>query len=40
MELVHMDNLTTECSKGDKEVNIFIIIEYFTRYAQAMVTNS
>ena len=40
LELVHMDYLTKESSKGDKDVNILIITDHFIKYAQATVTNS
>ena len=30
MELVHMDNLTTEANKGGKDVHILVITDHFT----------
>ena len=38
MELIHMDFLTTESDKADKDVNILVVTNHFTRYAQAFVT--
>ena len=43
LELVHIDYLTIEAptnSKFDKEINIFVVTDHFTRYAQAYVTSS
>ena len=43
LELVHIDNLTIEPpsnSKSNKDVNILIITDYFTRYVQAHITSS
>ena len=40
MELVHMDYLTIEANKGGKDVHILVITDHFTRYAQAIDTNS
>ena len=43
LELVHIDYLTIEPpanSKSDKDVNILIITNHFTRYAQAHITSS
>ena len=40
MELVHIDFLTIESGKGDKVVNILVVTDHFTRYAQANVTPS
>ena len=40
MELVHIDFLTMESGKGDKEVNIMIVMDHFFRYTQAYVTPS
>ena len=39
MELVHMDYLTIEATKGGKDVHILVITNHFTRYAQAIVTS-
>ena len=38
--LVHMDYLTIESGKGDKDVNVLVITENVTRYAQAIISNS
>ena len=38
MELVHMDFLTIEKPNMDKMINILIITDHFTKYAQAYVT--
>ena len=41
LELVHIDYLTIDPptnSKSDKDVNILIITNHFTRYAQAHIT--
>ena len=40
MELVHIHFLTVESGKEDKEVNILVLMDHFTRYAQAYVTLS
>ena len=43
MELVHIDYLTIkapEGSKSDKDINVLVITDHFTRYAQAHVTSS
>ena len=43
IELVHIDYLTIEpptTSKSDKDINILIITDHFTRYAQAHITSS
>ena len=40
MELVHMDYLTIEATKGGKDVNILVITDHFTQYAQAIATSS
>ena len=42
-ELIHIDFLTIEAganSKSSKDVNVLIITDHFTRYAQAFVTAS
>ena len=43
LELVHIDYLTIEApegSKSDKDINVLVITDHFTRYAQAHVTSS
>ena len=40
LELVHIDFLTIEAQKKDKYVNILVVTDHFTRYAQAFVTRS
>ena len=43
LELVHIDYLTVEApanSKSDKDVNVLVVTDHFTRYAQAHVTSS
>ena len=40
LELVHMDYLTTESGKRDKDVNILVIPDHFTRYMQAIIIHS
>ena len=40
MELVHMDYLTIKVNEGGKDVHILVTTDHFTRYAQAIVTNS
>ena len=43
MELVHIDYLTIESpenSRSSKDINILIITDHFTRYAQAHITSS
>ena len=43
LELVHIDYLTIEPppnSKSNKDINILIITDHFTRYAQAHITSS
>ena len=41
MELVHIDYLTIEApenSRSSKDINILVITDHFTRYAQAHIT--
>ena len=38
LELVCMDFLTIESDRTDKDVNILVITDQFTRYTQAFVT--
>ena len=43
LELVHIDYLTIKAptnSKSSKDVNVLIIMDHFTRYAQAHITSS
>ena len=40
LELVHMDFLTIEAGKGNREINVLVITDHFTRYAQDFVTPS
>ena len=40
MELEHMDYLTIKVNEGGKDVQIFVITDLFTQYAQATVTSS
>ena len=43
LELVHIDYLTIEPpanSKSDKDINVLIITDHFTQYAQAHITSS
>ena len=40
MEFVHMVYLTIESNKSDKDVNILVVTDHFTRLAQAFVTPS
>ena len=34
-----MDYLTIEATEGGKDIHILVITDYFTRYAQAIVTS-
>ena len=40
LELVHMDFLTIESPKTDKNINVLIVTDHFMQYAQAFVTRS
>ena len=40
LQLVHLDYVTIELTEGDKDMHILIIMNHFTRYAQALVTSS
>ena len=39
MELVHMDYLTVEANEGGKDINILVITDHSSCYAQAIVTS-
>ena len=38
MELIHIDFLTVGCPESEKQTNLMVITDHFTRYAQAPVT--
>ena len=40
IELVHMDYLTVEANEGGKDINILVITDHVTCYAQVIVTSS
>ena len=41
MEIVHIDFLVIDSKKDiNKEINVLVITDHFTRYAQAFVTTS
>ena len=40
LELIHMDFLTIESLKTNKDINVLIVTDHFTHYAQAFVTKS
>ena len=40
LELIHMDFLNIESCKTGKDVNILMVTDHFTQYAQAFVTPS
>ena len=40
LELVHIDFLTIEAPRKDKDVNILVVTDHFMRYAQAYITRS
>ena len=37
LKLVNMEYLTTESGKGDKNMNILVITDHFTRHVQAFI---
>ena len=39
LQLVHLDYLTIEATKGGKDVHVLIITDHCMRYAQALVTS-
>ena len=40
MQIVHIDFLTIELGKTDKDYNVLVVTDQFTRFAQAFVTTS
>ena len=40
MELVHMDYLTIEPNKSEKDINVLVVTDHFTRLVQACVTQT
>ena len=40
MQIVHIDFLTIESEKKDKDHNVLVITDQFTRFVQAFVTTS
>ena len=40
LEMVHIDFLTIEAPRKDKDVNVLVVTDHFTRYAQAYITRS
>ena len=40
MQIVHIDFLTIESGKTDKDHNVLVVTDQFTRFAQAFVTTS
>ena len=40
LELVHIDFLIIEASSKEKDVNILVVTDHFTKYTQAYVTRS
>ena len=40
LQLIHTDFLTFELGKTGKDVNVLVVIDHFTCYAQAFVTPS
>ena len=40
MELIHIDYLTIESKAKEKDINILVVMDHFTCYAQAFVTSS
>ena len=39
MQLVHINYLTVELGKTDRDINILLFTDHFTRYAQTFVTH-
>ena len=40
LELIHMDFLMIESPKTEKDINVLIVTDHFTCYAQAFVTKT
>ena len=40
LELIHMDFLMIESPKTEKDINVLIVMDHFTHYAQAFVTKT
>ena len=40
MQMVHIDFLTIESGKSDKDYNVLVVTDQFTRFAQAFITTS
>ena len=38
--VIHSDYLMMETTEGGKDVHMLVIMDYFTQYAQALVTSS
>ena len=38
LELIHMNSLTIESPKTEKDINVLIVTDHFTHYTQAFVT--
>ena len=38
MEIVHLDYLTIESGKSNRDVNILVVTQHFTRYVQPFIT--
>ena len=39
LQLVHLEYVTNEVTKGGKDDHVLIITDHFMRYAQALVTS-
>ena len=40
MELIHIDFLTVGCPESEKQINLMVITDHFTQYAQVYVTSN
>ena len=40
LQIVYLDYLIIEMTEGGKDVHVLIIIDYFMRYVQALMTSS